>query len=268
MLERPSSIVDVRVRDSPFPADGLVPPRRIDRRSQADRRRRGVLSVLLIVGIAGTGVGAPERLGPPFGHTLVIVLAFLRPERTRSSGRIPPDWVCRGQSSFALLGRISRLDPLLCSSPTIAPARSRRRADRCRRRDGRFRLSDRGVRTGGRSRRGPVRIHLGGRVRRVILAIPLGIPIVPSFLYISLLLLLPVTVLADEVLRRDNGNRRGLMSTLRVMSGNILFRRCVGDGRLVLDQRGSSCPILPGRTGCRTLSCFLFHETAGQGQTD
>jgi hypothetical protein len=114
VLKRPSSIIDVRICNSPFPADCLVPPRRIDRRSQADRRRRVVLSILLVVGIACTGVGAPERLGPPLGHGLVIVLAFLCPERTRSSGRIPPDRVCRGQSG---------LDPLLCSRSTIAPAR-------------------------------------------------------------------------------------------------------------------------------------------------
>lgn len=164
VLESPGSIIDVRIRNSPFPADCLVPPRRINRRSQADRRRRGVLPNLLVVGVACTGVGAPERLGPPLGHGLIVVLAFLCPERTRSSGRIPPDRVCRGQSSLAFLGRSGRLDPLLCSRPTIAPARSRRRADRCRRRNGRFRLRDRGVRTGRRSRRGPVRIHFGRRV--------------------------------------------------------------------------------------------------------
>ena len=135
VLESARPVVYVRVGDSPFPADGLV-PRRINRRRERHGRRglRVLLLLLLLLRLIRhlflpARIGAPKRLGPPLGYGLLILLLFLlRTKRTRSSRLIPPTRVRSSQRRLPLLGRIRCVDSLLCTRTTIARGRSAARA--------------------------------------------------------------------------------------------------------------------------------------------
>ena len=211
-------------------------------------------------------MGAPKRLGPPLGYSLLILVLFLlRTKRTRSSGLIPPTRISSSQYGLPLLGCIRCINSLLRTRPPIARGRSSTRAG-FRGRDGRSRRTGRGD---GRSRRLIGVVFRAIRSRLDILRL-----IVLPFLSIGRCrpwwtLRIPSTstararVLAYEIMRRDGRDRRSVDPTTNLILFSIMRRlgRMIRNGRFVLDQRRSRTSRCFPISSCESsFSCVLEKE--------